>query len=142
VLLVHPVLGGGGEAHLLYDSLRVEAVLYHPVPELPETLRLAWLIAQLNQELPGYSEAIDPVRLHDLAAIALVPAALMSAEYVDLARFDEPTLARALQAWGVPLVTEATPALVWDWWHTYFETRPPWRIALQALDHLIRPGDN
>jgi hypothetical protein len=138
VILVHPVLGGGGESHLLYDSLRLEAVLYHPIAELPETLRLAWLVAQLNQELPGYSDAIDPVRLHDLAAIALVPAALMSAEYVDLARFDEPTLALALQAWHLPPLADNLPALVWDWWHTYFETRPPWRIALQALDHLLK----
>jgi hypothetical protein len=136
IALVHPVLGGGGEAHLLYDNLRLEAMLFHPVPELPEPLRLAWLIAQLNQELPGYSEAINPLRIHDLASVALIPAALMAADYVDLAHFDESTLARALQVWHAPSLSENLPALVWDWWQTYSETRPPWKIALQALDHL------
>jgi hypothetical protein len=137
IILVHPLLGGGGEAHLLYDSVRLEGVLYHPHPELPETLRLAWLIAQLNQEVPGYSEAIDPDRLHDLAAIALVPAALMAADYVELARFDEPTLCRAMELWHVPRLVDNQSALVWDWWQTFCETRPHWRIALQALERMV-----
>lgn len=138
VILVHPLLGGGGEAHLLYDSVRLEGVLYHPDPELPETLRLAWLIAQLNQEILGYSEAIDPDRLHDLAAIALVPAALMAADYVELARFDEATLDRAMERWHVPRLTDHQSEIAWEWWQTFCETRPHWRIALQALDHMCR----
>jgi hypothetical protein len=48
VMLIHPALGGGGEAHLSYNSVRFEAVLANPVAELPEAIRLAWLIAQLH----------------------------------------------------------------------------------------------
>ena len=34
-------------------------------------LRLAWLIAQLNQDLPMYSEQVAPLRLHAVAELAL-----------------------------------------------------------------------
>ena len=45
IAMVHPALGGGGEAHPAYNVAHVEAVLVDPVPELPEVLRLAWLLA-------------------------------------------------------------------------------------------------
>ena len=47
VLLIHPALGGAGEAHLAYNSVRIEAVLANPNADLPEVVRLAWLIAQV-----------------------------------------------------------------------------------------------
>src|SRR5262245_27423320 len=47
VLIVHPATGGGGEAHLPYNSVRIEAVLANPVAELPAAVRTAWPIAQL-----------------------------------------------------------------------------------------------
>ena len=40
VLLVHPALGGGGAAHLPYNSVRIEAVLANPHADLPEVVRL------------------------------------------------------------------------------------------------------
>src|SRR5262245_6388289 len=67
VILVHPSLGGGGEAHLAYNSVRLEAVLANPVAELPEVVRLAWLIAQLQLDLPIHSESVDADRLPHVA---------------------------------------------------------------------------
>src|SRR5262249_29629876 len=48
VVLVQPAYGGGGEAYLSYNAVHVEALLANPVSELPEVLRLGWLLAQLN----------------------------------------------------------------------------------------------
>ena len=138
VLLVHPARGGGGAAHLPYNSVRIEAVLANPHAELPEVLRLAWLIAQLNLDLPAISEAINPARLPHVARFALLPAVLAAAEIVELARLSPESLQQAITAWGlsVPSGIDAAP-LVHDWWQTYQADRPPWRVALKALDHLF-----
>jgi hypothetical protein len=56
VLIVQPARGGGGQAHLSANSVRIEAVLANPHPELPEVVRLAWLLAQLQLDPPPYSD--------------------------------------------------------------------------------------
>jgi len=138
VLLVHPALGGGGEAHLAYNSVRIEGVLTNPVAELPEVVRLAWLIAQLQLDLPAYAERIHAERLPHVARYAMLPPALLAAEAVELVRFAPFELARAIAAFGlaVPAGVDAA-ALLLDWWQTYLQTRPPWSVALAALDQMF-----
>jgi hypothetical protein len=138
VLLVHPALGGGGAAHLPYNSVRIEAVLANPVAELPEVVRLAWLIAQLHLDRPALSETIHRERLPHIAAYAMVPAVLAAAEYVDLVRFAPETLEQAIAAWRLTVPKGVDAArLVGDWWQTYLADRPPWRVALKALDQMF-----
>ena len=55
VILVHPVLGGGGWAYPPYNAVCFEAVLANPIAELPEVVRLGWLLAQLNLDSAGRS---------------------------------------------------------------------------------------
>jgi hypothetical protein len=138
VLLVHPALGGGGDAHLAYNSVRIEAVLANPVAELPEAVRLAWLVSQLQLDLPVHSEEIHADRLPHIARYAMLPAALIAAESVELVRFAPDALAQAVSAWhlAVPPGVDAA-ALISEWWQTYQETRPPWNVALAALDQLF-----
>ncbi len=62
ILLVAPLLAGGGRALLNYRRCFFEAVLVNPHPELPEPVRLAWLIGQLNVDEPRYRDAIAPGR--------------------------------------------------------------------------------
>ena len=50
VTTVLPLHGGGGEAIREYQNVVFENVLANPVAEVPETLRLAWLIGQLAPE--------------------------------------------------------------------------------------------
>jgi len=138
VLLVHPARGGGGAAHLAYNSVRFEAVLANPHAELPETLRLAWLIAQLHLDLPIWSEAINPARLPHVARFAMLPAILAAGEIVELSRLSLESLRLAAQAWHLPSPADIdAPSLVHDWWQTYQTSRPPWRVALAALDQLF-----
>jgi hypothetical protein len=138
VLLVHPIQGGGGEAHLPYNSVRIEAVLANPVAELPEVVRLAWLIAQVQLDLPIWSEAIHASRLPHVARFALLPPALAAAENVELARLSPDTLRQAIVAWQIAAPPDLDAAtLLLEWWQTYQATRPPWRVALTALDRLF-----
>jgi hypothetical protein len=138
VLLVHPALGGGGDAHLAANAVRVEAVLANPIAELPEVVRLAWLIAQLKLDLPLYSESIHADRLPHVARYAMLPAILSAAEAVELVRFTPQTMRQAVIAWRLfePLGVDGA-GLAMQWWQTYQETRPPLRVALTALDQMF-----
>jgi hypothetical protein len=138
VLLVHPALGGGGVAHLAYNSVRIEAVLANPVAELPEAVRLAWLVAQLQLDLPIHSESIHADRLPHVAHYAMLMPTLLAAQTVDLIRSPLDEIQRAISAWGLaePVGVDSA-TLVSQWWQTYQETRPPWRVALAALDQMF-----
>jgi hypothetical protein len=135
---VLPALGGDGHAHLAYNSARIEAVLANPHAELPEVIRLTWLLAQLQIDLPMHSESIHADRLPHVASYAMLPAALSAAEQVDLARFTPENVSRAIAAWHLPAPKDMDPTpLIVQWWQTYLETRPPFRVALAALDQMF-----
>jgi hypothetical protein len=133
-IVVHPVLGGGGAAHPLYNSLRIEAVLANPVAELPEVTRLGWLLAQLNLDLSKFEGELRHDRLFQVGRLALIPPLLAAAEEVELARNDIESLTRALAVWGLQAVE---PDKLAQWWETYQSERPPWAVALGALDRML-----
>jgi hypothetical protein len=144
VILVHPALGGGGGAQICNNSVRFEAVLVNPEPQLPEIVRLGWMLAQLNTDLPIFGEHIHPDRIDAIAALALVVPTLSAAEQVELARCDLPTIELALKTWRVPWPAGPTAAkrmeaseladVLLNAWETYQEMRPPWEVALRAID--------
>lgn len=133
-ILVHPVLGGGGSAHWHYNSVQFEAVLANPLAELPEVLRLGWLLAQLNFDLPLYEDHLNRQRLAVVGPLALIPPILAAGAEVELARDTRDTLATAVRAW-----TDAAIDLeaLSTWWETYQATSPSWHVALGALDHML-----
>ena len=138
VVLVWPATGGGGTAHLLYNSVSLEAVQAEPRPELPELVRLAWLLSQLNVDLPIFSETIHRDRRRLVAAVSMLPPVLTAAGYVKLAGYDPESVRTALEVWhvdGPPGVDLAEVAL--GWWETYVESRPGWSLALRALDRML-----
>ena len=138
VVLVLPALGGGGGAHLQNNSVRIEAVLTNNVQLLPEVARLGWLLAQLNADLPMFSETLPPDRLPTLAQLAMLPAILQAAQEVELAELNLQTLNAAITAWdieGLPGSTAADSLLLW--WQTYLDTRPDWKTAVAALEKMV-----
>lgn len=138
VVLVHPALGGGGSAHLPFNNVHIEAVLTGPVPELPENLRLAWLLSQLGLDLPAFCDHIRAQRLSDVAALAMLPVTLQAAEDAELVKLSPATIDLALSAWQILTPTDIDPVdVLWRWWSTYLETRPRWEIALTALDRML-----
>lgn len=139
ILVVDPIQGGGGEAHPDYNSVRIEAVLANPSAELPETARLGWLLAMLNQDLPRYSERLPSGRAREVIALATLPPLLEAAVDVELVRPTPDTLRQAIAAWIGPKLDAALLADVTSaWWRTYAETRPAWEVALAALEQMTR----
>jgi hypothetical protein len=139
VALVYPVLGGDGVAHLHFNSVRIEAVLANPLAELPEVVRLAWLISQLHLDLPIHGERIERSRLPHVARLATLPGILEAANYVELVQDAAALLPFALSAWRiVPAEDASAVAEVVDaWWRTYDEKGVPIRIALGSLDRML-----
>lgn len=134
VILVQPFMGGGGSAHPLYNAVAFEAVLANPDAALPEVVRLGWLWAQLNLDLPKFQDHIGPAAMSQVGPLAVLPAVLAAAQEVELARFDRATLEKALAAWQAPPV-EIDGLL--GWWETYQASNPSWAVALGALQQML-----
>ncbi len=137
VLLIAPVGGGGGAAHPWYNSVRFEAVLTNPLAQLPEVVRLAWLVAQLQLDLPRYEGWLPSDRLLELGSLALVPISVAAAAEVELTTLAPETIALALSAWELADPPAPMAATLWQWWRAYADTAPSWPTAMLGLERLI-----
>jgi hypothetical protein len=136
VFVVPPVSGGGGAAHLQYNSARIE-VVENSGSELPEIVRLAWLLSQLNLDLPCFGEKVAIQRLDRVASLAMIPVALAAAEALQMLICNQETIAGAMRTWLPPDHLDASITTVTQWWEVYQTKRPVWSAALQALDQLL-----
>ena len=142
VVLLQPILGGAGYAHIDQNMVRLEAVLTNPLVELPEVVRLAWLLSQLQLDLPVHSDSIGTNLLARIAPLAMLPPILAAAEVMELGRCDEAVVELAIEHWHIPVPkdrdvhTEIVPVMM-DWWETYLQTRPAWQTALQAFAKML-----
>jgi len=138
VVLVLPYAGGHGMAYPRANRVTFEAMLFSLHADLPEVVRLAWLLAQLNSDLPRYSDALPPGHAAGAVGLAVATPVLAGAELVELARCDEATLAKALEAWRIPSLQPADAAArLWVWWSTWLEHPKNWPVAVAALDQML-----
>ena len=134
IMGLEPVLGGGGRAHPSYNMVSIEAVLANPHAGLPEVVRLAWLLAQLQLDVPRYQGEMARDRALHVGAIGLLPAVVAAAEEVELVGGREAAIETAIEAWRLEGVRSG-PLL--DWWDTYVADRPAWPVAVAALDRML-----
>lgn len=141
VVLVQPVLGGAGYAHLTTNRVHLESLLTNPDHEITETLRLAWLLSQLDLERPIFSESLNLSRLQQLTGFATLPATLLAGQELGLCEYTSDSLQRAMELWRVAEMHAASPEelapIVGSWWETYEAAKPPWRIALAGLEQML-----
>jgi hypothetical protein len=139
VLLVPPVSGGMGWAHLHTNRCHIEAMLTNVDPELPEVLRLCWLLSQLDFERPEYSDLINAFRLRRIAGLAMLPPTLLAGERLGIASFDSDRLQRAIQLWRLESTASDARGLgevLTAWWQTVCSEQTKWSVALTALDRM------
>ena len=106
VFVVYPISGGAAGIHERHRSLWIEGVLANPMPELPEVVRLAWLVARVKYGVHD-----------DGAAIDLLPAVLAAAEAVELATLSVATARQALISWQLCAAdVDATAQHLLDSW--------------------------
>ena len=138
VLLVHPVLGGHGDVHPPYQAVRFEAVLANPYPQVPEIVRLAWLLTRLDCRPGPLTAVIDGERFTDASVLAAVPLVLSAAAELELCPFNSSSLAEAVQAWRLGGTRpEVLARIAGDWWQAFQQTRPAWHEAVAALDNML-----
>jgi hypothetical protein len=138
VAVVQPFAGGGGGSYAPYNSVAIEAVLANPHPQLPETVRLAWLLSTLNADLPEFVELLSPGTALPVMQLAMLPAVLEAAADVEQVRPGDGLLAAAAEAWGAPRPAgDQTFEVVEKWWAFSRLNRAPWNVALTALEHLL-----
>lgn len=134
VLAVLPAVGGGGWLHRPHQALRMECVLANPHGELPEVVRLAWLVAQAACDWP--TELDRGHDLHRLTALALLPATLAAADELELVACPGALVAGALSVW-MPAAAGALAESLCAWWQQVAHGPYPWPQALVALDHVL-----
>ena len=138
VVFVAPYVGGGGVAHAATNRVTLEGMLFHPHPALPESVRLTWLLAQLNAELPRYADLLPAHRRELIVAAAMLAPTLAAAEEVELAVCDESSVASAFEAWGLAEeLPPDSPARLWSWWTAWLEQPARWPVAVAALDRVL-----
>lgn len=142
VIPVQPVVAGAGVAHLQSNLVRIEAVLTNPMAELPELVRLAWLVSQVHLDLPRFSETMGTTVLSKVAPLAMLPPVLAASQVLEQSRCTSEMAAMAIQHWHIPVpagldVHDQVAPVLMDWWETYLQTRPAWHIAMQALAKML-----
>lgn len=140
VVMVLPAVGGEGLAHLARNLVTFEAVLTNADDTLPEVSRLAWLLAQLQFDLPMVTEAVEAGATARLAQLAMLPPVLAAGEAVEVIRYSPELLAHALALWHVAS-SEAEALSLADrlaiWWETYQHTDITWPAAVAALEAMV-----
>lgn len=138
-VLVSPYAGGHGTAHAGQNRVLFEAVLVNPLPAIPETVRLAWLVGQLNSDLPAFTDVMPPVQSVRALRWAMLAPALAAGEAVELCVCDEATIDVAIDGWRLrEELPEGAATQIWQWWRTWMDGSGIWPVAVAALDGLLR----
>jgi hypothetical protein len=142
VILLQPARGGAGVAHLDNNMARIEAVLTNPLVELPEIVRLTWLLSQLQLDLPMHCDPLGNHAAQRLAPLMMLAPTLAAAEVVELSKCDESIAELAIEHWHIPVprdkdIQGTVVPLIMDWWETYLQTRPNWTTAMQAFAKML-----
>lgn len=138
-VLVSPYAGGHGTAHAAQNRVLFEAVLVNPLPAIPETVRLAWLVCQLNSDLPAFTDVMPPVQSVRALRWAMLAPALAAGEAVESCVCNEESIDAAIELWRLrEELPDDAATLIWQWWRTWMDGSAIWPVAVAALDGLLR----
>jgi hypothetical protein len=138
-VLVSPYAGGHGTAHAAQNRVVFEAVLVNPLPAIPETVRLGWLVGQLNADLPAFTDVMPPMQSVRALRWAMLAPALAAGEAVELCVCDEATMDAAIDGWRLREELPADAATqIWQWWRTWMDGSGIWPVAVAVLDGMLR----
>jgi hypothetical protein len=146
VIGLQPILGGFGKAHPDRDLVRIEAVLTNARPELPEVIRLGWLLVQLEQKSNEIFRSDASTDAPALIPLATLPAILAAGQELELTRCDVAHVALAFRHWHIsgPLVaaditespTELANLLI-EWWLSSERSQASWQTAVRMLANRL-----
>jgi hypothetical protein len=138
-LLVQPMRGGDGGCEPTASRFWIEAMLTDVDPQVPEVLRVAWLISCLA--IDHHLADADPLLKHAWS-LAAVPLVLTAGRQLEVIRGDELPAGSAAQLWQLGDATVADK--VDSWWHKNRSSPSPLPVAVKELEQLLRttsPGN-
>jgi hypothetical protein len=136
VIGLQPILGGFGRAYPDLPLVCIEAVLTNGRPELPEVVRLGWLVSQLEVQTFKSIESSDQRPQRATLPLALIPPILAAAEQIELARCDRSTVTAAIENWlGEPFRSDATglAAKLLEWWQSALSAPSDWESQVRNI---------
>lgn len=141
VVVVPPYRGGHSCSFAANNTILWEGLLVNVQSQLPEVLRLAWSIAQLNLEVPTLIGELPRAVSGAAGAWATIPLVLQAGAELEQCRCEQATVQLAADTWLPPqmhgLSAAQTASVVWQWWETYAAARPAWPVALGALAAML-----
>lgn len=141
ILGLQPVMGGYGKSHPDHGLVCVEAVLTNARPELPEVIRLAWLLTQIEKPV-GLFTHLESTSLTSLSPLALIPPILAAGQELELTKCDLAMTALAIQHWRVAMTNLAFIAnlptfqiaeMLLNWWGSGAGADSDWDVRLRML---------
>ncbi len=133
LLLVQPVRGGDGDLQDGKDCVWMEAMLTHPEPSIPETLRVAWLVARKGMDHESANRWVEADRLPRAAALALLPIVLSAGEELGICRESDEAIRLTARIWHVGHDVDA----LLRWWSQMRQGELPLPVAIRALDKML-----
>jgi hypothetical protein len=132
--MVQPMRGGDGGYDLERSKLWMEAVLADVDPEVPEILRMVWLITRMAIEAYVRDKSTDQ-SLATPWSLVSVPLVLSAGRELELIRAEELPICRAMELWRFGDVAAAETLS--QWWNLFQSSNQPLPAALKVLDQML-----
>lgn len=138
-MMIQPMRGGDGGFDLESQSLWMEAVLTDVEPEVPEVLRMAWLITRMAIHSHIQTKSADPSLAKPWSLVS-VPLVLSAGKSLELVRGDELPIRRAMELWQFGDTETAQTLAVW--WPQFLDSDQPLPAALKILQHRLESSNS
>mgnify|MGYP001812900974 FL=1 len=133
-LMVQPMRGGDGGYDAERHRLWMEAVLTDVDSEVPEVLRMAWLITRIAIEEYIRQKSSDQ-SLATPWSLVSIPLVLAAGAELELIRSDPLPIRRAMELWQIG--DDATAKTLSSWWEEFEQTSTPLPAALKVLKQRL-----
>ena len=136
VAMVQPTISGGGGADPGTGFAWIEAMLTNPHQDVPEVLRLGWLLARLGLARPAASRLVEADRLPGVASLALLPIMIEAGRELELVGDVE--VSRLFEVWNLRRL-KSSEAIVHlnKWWAQMEDGETPFPVGMKALDRML-----
>lgn len=136
VTFVQPATGGGGGASPEHRLVWFEAMLTNPHDDVPEVLRLGWLLAQIGLGHRSASKLVAPEHLPKLSALALLPIVIDAGQEVEM--IGHVDVARLIDVWNLRrTASELSPGRLQQWWSQLRSSNTPFPVGFKALQTML-----
>lgn len=133
-MMVQPMRGGDGGYDAERQRLWMEAVLTDVDPDVPEVLRMAWLITRIAIEEYIRQKSSDQSLAVPWSLVS-IPLVLAAGADLELIRTDPLPIRNAMELWQIG--DDATAKTLGAWWKEFEQLDAPLPAALKVLQKRL-----